>query len=143
MNYDASNLKDIRRAERASRQAELARIEYLQAAMSMPQGRAWFHDLLLFTHVFDDPFTGNALAEAYRKGERNVGLRLFADIIAHCPDDYIRMVKEANGRAIEQRIADERARSARDPSEPEHAGSEISGWDVEGRGDDSGQPSLF
>jgi hypothetical protein len=140
--YDASSRKDIRKAERASRAAEVARIDYLKAAMSVPQGRAWFHDLLVFTHVFDDPFTGNALAEAYRKGERNVGLRIFADIVAHCPDDYIKMVREENGRNIERAVHD-----ARNPTEPEHDGSEIAGWDVEGSVDnpieDGHQPSLF
>lgn len=129
--YDASNRKDIRRAEKAARQAEISRVEYLQAAMSVPQGRAWFYELLEFCHIFNDPFTGDALAEAYRKGERNVGLRLFSDIIAHCPDDYIKMVKEENGRRTERTVADNRTAAAEQP------GSEDPGWDLEGRvGDD-------
>ncbi|SRR6266702_1601579 len=107
--YDASNRKDIRKAEKDARQAEITRINYLQAAMSHWQGRQWFYDLLEFCHCFNDPFTGEALTEAYRKGERNVGLRIFADIVAHCPDDYIKMVKEENGRRTES--ATERSRS--------------------------------
>lgn len=129
--YDASSRKDVRRAEKLSRQHEVARIEYLQAAMSMPQGRAWFHDLLVFCHIFDDPFTGNSLHEAYRKGERNVGLRLFADIIAHCPDEYIQMMKEANARRVEQSVRNNRAD---DPaSVGERSSSPDPRWDVEGR----------
>lgn len=127
--YDASNRKDIRRAEKDARLAERERLDYLKAAMSVPQGRAWFHDLLEFCHLFNDPFTGDALAEAYRKGERNVGLRLFSDIIAHCPDYYIQMMKEANARNIERS-----ARHARDDanSASELAGSSDDGWDTEG-----------
>ena len=106
--YDASNRKDIRAAEKAAAIAERNRINYLAAAMSTTQGRVWFYDLLEFCHVFADPFTGNALAEAYSKGERNVGLRIFADILTHCPDSYILMVKEANGRRTERSVSDSR-----------------------------------
>jgi len=129
--YDASNRKDIRRAEKEARLDELNRINYLQAAMSVPQGRAWFYDMLEFCHLFNDPFTGESLLEAYRKGERNVGLRLFADIIAHCPDDYIKMMKEANGRRTERSIT----RTA--PAE--YSGSEDTDGGIEG----SAEPDLF
>ena len=132
--YDASSRKDIRAAEKAARQAELIRIQYLQAAMSMPQGRAWFYELLEFCHIFNDPFTGNALAEAYRKGERNVGLRIFADIIAHCPDDYIRMTREENGRRAERTAHDNHNHDS--PAAAEYPGSSESGWESE-------EPSLF
>jgi hypothetical protein len=124
MTYDASNRKDIRRAEKESRLAEVQRLDYLRAAMSVTQGRAWFHDLLEACHLFADPFTGDALLEAYSKGERNVGLRIFADLVAHCPDDYITMMKEANARRT---LADTRARTAAElPGEPEP------GWDDTG-----------
>ena len=98
MTYDASNRKDIRRAEKAEFEAERERIEFLRAAMSTRQGRAWFHAFLSECHLFSDPFTGNALHEAYLKGERNVGLRQFAMISAHTPDHYITMMKEENAR---------------------------------------------
>ena len=124
--YDASDRKSIRRAEKAARQDEIARIEYLRAAMSTWQGRAWFYDLLAFCHCWADPFTGDALAEAYRKGERNVGLRIFADIIAHCPDEYIQMTREENGRRIERDILAARSAPA------EHSGSPDPDGGVEG-----------
>lgn len=100
MPYDASNRKDIRRAEKDAKIAETLRIDFLRAAMSTQAGRAWYYDLLEFCHLFSDPFTGDALIEAYRKGERNIGLRTFADLLAHCPDYYIQMVKEANDRRL-------------------------------------------
>jgi hypothetical protein len=125
--YNASNRKDIRRAEKDARAAEISRLDYLKAAMSVPQGRAWFYELLETCHLFSDPFTGDPLREAYVKGERNVGLRLFADIIAHCPDDYIKMVKEENGRRIERD-----AKRSRDAAAAERASSSDDGWDVEG-----------
>jgi hypothetical protein len=93
--YNASSRKDIRRAEKASELAEKNRIDFIRAAMGTLQGRVWFYDLLEFCHLFNDPFTGDPLREAYSKGERNVGLRLFSDIIAHCPSEYISMMREA------------------------------------------------
>ena len=133
MVYDASNRKDIRRAEKDALIDETMRVDFLRAAMSTIQGRAFFQDFLEFCHLFADPFTGDALIEAYRKGERNVGLRTFADLLAHCPDYYIQMVKEANDR----RIARDARRSASDPgaSSAEHPRSPDAGWDAEGRPD--------
>lgn len=125
--YDASNRKDIRRAEKEARQAEISRIDYLKYAMSVPIGRAWFHDFLEACHLFSDPFTGDPLREAYTKGERNVGLLIYSDIVAHCPDDFIKMMKEANARRIERDIRASRSAAA------EHSGSPNDGRDAEGR----------
>lgn len=134
MMYDASNRKDIRRAEKAARIAEAERINYLKAAMSTVAGRNWFCDLLEACHLFSDPFTADPLREAYSKGERNVGLRLFSDIIAHCPDYYILMMREANARRIESAIA---AYDTHFPSGPELSRSPDDGWDAEGSDPDA------
>ena len=136
MPYDASNRKDIRRAEKDAKADEIARIDFLRAAMSTIQGRAWFYNLLEFCHLFTDPFSGQALLEAYSKGERNVGLRIFADLLAHCPDYYIQMVKDANDR----RISRDNRRPDADPvddstSLAERSSGSDSGWDAEGRPD--------
>ena len=133
MPYDASNRKDIRRAEKDAKLDETMRIDFLRAAMSTIQGRAFFHDFLEFCHLFADPFTGDALIEAYRKGERNVGLRTFADLLAHCPDYYIQMVKEANDRRTVRDTR--RSAPADDATASERSGLEDSGWDLEGRSD--------
>lgn len=97
--YNASDRKDIRRAEKAAALHHSNKMAFLRAAMGSSEGRAWFHDLLTFCHLFSDPFTGNALQEAYSKGERNVGLALFADIVRECPDQYLQMMREANARS--------------------------------------------
>lgn len=96
--YDASNRKDIRKAEKEARQVELGRIEWLRSALSSTGGRSWFHNILSDCHLFSDPFTGQALREAFLKGERNIGLRIFADIVNYCPDQYILMMRESNAR---------------------------------------------
>jgi hypothetical protein len=116
--YDASNRKDIRRAEKAAQQIERARIDFLHASLGTPQGRVWFHDLLSRCHLFSDPFSGESLMEAYLKGERNVGLRIFAEILENCPDQYILMMKEAS--------------YGRSPSPDDHNGDDPNGDDAAG-----------
>ena len=135
MAYDASNRKDIRNAEKDAKVDEIMRVDFLRAAMSTIQGRAFFHDFLEFCHLFADPFSGDALLEAYRKGERNVGLRTFADLLAHCPDYYIQMVKEANDRRIACDARHSRPDRSGDASASERPGEPDSGWDFEGRPD--------
>jgi hypothetical protein len=98
--YDASNRKDIRRAEKDARALEVERINYLQAAMSVAQGRAWFYDLLEFCGCFRGECVFETNRDYFAAGMRNVGLRMFADITANCPDDYVTMMREANGRRL-------------------------------------------
>jgi hypothetical protein len=141
--YDASNRKDIRRAEKDAARYERERIDYIIAAMSTRQGRVWFYDLLESCHCFNDPFTGNALVEAYSKGERNVGLRIFADIAAHAADDYILMMREANERKVTANARD------RSPDRPNHPalgerpiGADL-GWDDQGPTSDEPELDLY
>lgn len=93
---NASERKDIRRYEKQAKLRETNRINFIVAAMSTPAGRVWFHDFLSACHIFADPFTGDALVEAYSKGERNVGLKVYNDIVSNCPNYFIEMMKEAN-----------------------------------------------
>lgn len=98
--YDASSRKDIRKAEKVAARIERDQIEFLSAAMNTIQGRTWFHEFLAQCHLFADPFTGDALREAYSKGERNIGLSIYADIVAHCPDQFVTMMREATIRTL-------------------------------------------
>lgn len=124
---NAAERKDIRQAEKYAKVAERARIEFIQAAMSSKQGRAWFHNLLAECHIFADPFSGEALFEAYSKGERNVGLRIYTDIVMNCADDFVVMMKEAS---YQEQINANRDRSPTD----EYDGSEDRDWGDQGSG---------
>jgi len=92
---NAAQIKDIRRMEKISDEAHRKHIDFICAAMSTVPGRAWFHNLLSICHIFADPFSGDALLEAYSKGERNIGLMIYNDIITHCPDQFVTMCREA------------------------------------------------
>jgi hypothetical protein len=110
---NASERKDIRRAEKFAAETARARTEFVVAAMSTIQGRAWFHDLLVFCNVFDGSFSGDALFEAFAKGQRNVGLNIYNDIVGNCPDSFVQMMKEASIKEIvnERRDSNELAGS--------------------------------
>lgn len=108
MEYSAANRKDIRAAEKSSKVAEASRQSVLVGLMSTIEGRAYVFADLEFCHVFVDPFTGDALAEAFQKGVRTVGLKLLADLMTYAPDQFILAMREAN----ERRTANELARSS-------------------------------
>jgi hypothetical protein len=99
--YNASDRKQIRAAEKAAQRSDLSKIEFLKSMLASPGGRLWFYDLLESCHLFSDIPTFEPYKDAYRQGERNVGLRIFSDIITNCPDQYISMMKDANARRSE------------------------------------------
>jgi hypothetical protein len=115
--------------EKASAEAERARVDFLVAAMSTSAGRAWFHDLLAKCTIFDGSFSADALLEAFAKGQRNIGLQVYNDIVSNCPDYFVLMMKEANVKEIvNERRADI----------DELDGSEDGDGDDSGSGDDDG-----
>jgi hypothetical protein len=117
---NASERKDIRRAEKLAAETERSRIEFIFAAMGTPQGRTYFHNLLSLCSIFDGSFTPDALVEAFTKGQRNIGLMIYSDIVTHCPDYFVLMMKEASI----QEITNER-RTDSDPDDgDEYPGSE-------------------
>lgn len=111
MPRNASQTKEIRRYEKAAKLREQNRINFIVTAMGIEAGRTYFRSLLEACHIFADPFSGDALREAYSKGERNIGLYIYNDIVTHCPDYFVLMMKEAN---IEEQVNDRRNDDDRD-----------------------------
>ena len=106
--YDATNRAHIKAAAREAQIAERQRGEVVAAIMSLPAGRAWLLDILESAHVFVTSFN-EPNRMAFNEGERNIGLRLFNDIVRYCPDEYITMMRERNER---DRASDARRESA-------------------------------
>lgn len=95
MTYDASDRKDVRRAEKAARSIESARIAYVRHIMSDSAGREWMQGLLAECSVFHSPFVaGNPDRTAFNCGRQSIGHQTFADVVTHCPDQYVLMMKE-------------------------------------------------
>ena len=121
--YSATSRKSIRAAEKAAALLEENHRNFIIGAMSIPQGRSFFYHELAACHIFSDPFTGDALREAYSKGERNRGLRLYATILEAAPDQYITMIKEENVRvaALATRFDGAEFDPNRDPDDSDSA----------------------
>jgi hypothetical protein len=77
--------------ERSKRRDQLLK---LRLFLADPVGREYFYDLLASCHVYSTSFGTNALMMAFNEGERNVGLRLGADLTEAAPDLYLQMLKE-------------------------------------------------
>lgn len=111
--YNAAERRHVREAAKVVRiDASLDR-EVVVAIMQHSNGRRWMWNRLEACHIFAPSHSGNALNTAFAEGERNIGLMFLADIMAHCPEQYIQMAREANDRA---RAAEARRKP---PTEPE------------------------
>jgi hypothetical protein len=126
--YNASDRKDIRKAEKAAAIAESNRIAFLRAALTTIEGRQFFHDFLTRCHLFTSAPIFEPNRDYFAAGERNIGLQIFADITVHCPDSYLVMMREAAAQETPD------VRRSPDPdrtgSSSELAGSADSGWDT-------------
>ena len=125
MTYDASNRKDIRRAEKLTEELNRERINFLGAALTTKAGRAYFYHLIAECHAFVNVPSFEPYRDYTALGERNVGLRLFNEILTNFPDALIQMQKEENERLYITAARDARADAAnnatRDPSELDYS----------------------
>jgi hypothetical protein len=96
---NAADRKSVRRLEKAAKFAESQRQQTITTLMSTSFGREWIWDILASCHCFVTTFSGDALTSAFAEGERNVGLRILADILVACPEQYIQAQREANDRS--------------------------------------------
>jgi hypothetical protein len=98
MIYDASDRKDVRRAQKDAKFFEAQRLTVIGQIMDSVAGRTWMLDLLEKSHIFAPSFTGDALRSAFAEGERYVGLTILNDLMVACPDKYMLMMQERNAR---------------------------------------------
>jgi hypothetical protein len=111
MTYDAGSRKDVRRLEKEAKLAESNRLAYTKRIMGDSAGRKWMYDLLVRCHIWQTPFAaGQSDVTAFRIGEQNIGLQIFADVIAAAPQEYVLMMNEASQKELvhERRYSDDR-----------------------------------
>jgi len=126
--FNASDRKQIRAAEKAAAVAEAQRAEVIIESMATPQRRRYVWEKLAAAGIFQTTFSTDPLQMAFNEGQRNAGLVLLNDVIQYCPEQFIEAMREANGR----RDSDS-ARSGSPTSE--RPGSEDAGGDDQGRTD--------
>lgn len=59
-------------------------------------GRRWFKKILEDCHIFQNPFSDDALKTAFSCGEMNVGQKLLVNFMRVAPNLYIQMMKEVD-----------------------------------------------
>lgn len=97
-NYDTSDREQVNKARKKASRTRADRLKFVEAAMTMEQGRAWFYDFLIRCHVFNTPFDDDPYRHAYRAGEANVGLQVLSDIQEAASANYIKMIQENKSR---------------------------------------------
>ena len=127
MTYNTGERKDIRKAEKVARLADLNRGEVIRSIMSTAPGREWVWARLEAAHVFRPSFSFDPYATAFAEGERNQGLLLLNDLMQWCPDEFVLAMREYNVRRD--------SKSASDSAPGERSGSESNGRDDQGSGD--------
>ncbi len=68
----------------------------LRYVIQSEQGKRVLWRLLETCGIFKSSFTGSS-ETFFLEGQRNVGLKLLADIMRVDPDSYLKMYKQANG----------------------------------------------
>lgn len=137
MTYDGTNRKHIRAAEKQAKIREAARRNFIKAIMSQYDGRAWMHELLAQCHVFHTSFSAGAPdITAFRLGEQNIGLQLFATVVNDCPTEYVLMMQEAMAKEVidDRRYSDG---SSTDSAGPTGTGEDRGRDDNRREGDDA------
>lgn len=93
--YDTSDQQAVNKAKKRAGRTKADRLKFIAAAMSHPEGRAWFYDLLLYTNVVQTPYTqGDPYHTIFRCGAQTVGIRVLSDIQEAAPEHYLAMVTE-------------------------------------------------
>lgn len=89
---------ECRKAELDAKQQLLAQrdIDDIQFVMGSEQGRRVIWSLLEKGQVFGACFNVDPQITAFNEGQRNLALVLFQRVMAHCPDQYLKMAAEAS-----------------------------------------------
>ncbi len=83
---DLSDPKQIEEREKALKLRAIQDKRVICELLSTISGRSWVWRLLESTHMLSTSFSGDAMTMAFREGERNIGLRLWADIESASPE---------------------------------------------------------
>ncbi|MCM7687625.1 hypothetical protein M8S61_08215 [Enterobacter asburiae] len=87
-----------RKAELEAKQQILSQrdIDDIKFVMDSEQGRRVVWSLLEKGQVFGTCFNVEPYITAFNEGQRNLALVLFQRVMAHCPDQYLKMAAEAS-----------------------------------------------
>ncbi|EPJ8276001.1 TPA: hypothetical protein N2N62_000705 [Citrobacter freundii] len=82
--------------ERKKHDLEQREKDDIKFVMDSEQGRRVVWGLLEKGQVFGACFSVDPHITAFNEGQRNLALVLFQRVMAHCPDQYLKMAAEAS-----------------------------------------------
>lgn len=82
--------------ERKKHDLEQREKDDIKFVMDSEQGRRVVWGLLEKGQVFGTCFNVEPHITAFNEGQRNLALVLFQRVMAHCPDQYLKMASEAS-----------------------------------------------
>lgn len=90
-------LDDDRRKRIQDRQEQLIRVrEYddIRTVARTPEGRRFIWRIFSMAGVFRSSYTGEAAGTFFNEGNRNIGLKLFDDLMVAKPEAFTQMQRE-------------------------------------------------
>jgi hypothetical protein len=96
MSDDVGDRDKVRDRRRDAKLHEHEEGEALTVFMGNHIGRRYMYRLLEQCHMFASSYSSNPIRMSFLEGERNIGLRIVADIMAYCPRRYAEMMQEAS-----------------------------------------------
>lgn len=116
--------QDDRTAARRAGEPESWDGKVLNELMATPQGRFFVERFLEFTGLGRPVYLndGDALGMAHRDGLGNAGRYWETALLEHCPDLYLRMIRERRTRVERERQRQEREAARRDGPQDGHSG---------------------
>jgi len=86
------------KAEQQAARQQRQHLMDIDQVLSTPAGQRVIWVLLERTGVMRSSFHSDPLVMAMQEGQRNIGLRLTAEILEACPEKYINLLKSAKAR---------------------------------------------
>lgn len=107
---NAADPSRVAAASRAERDAMKRHREDVRWVMGTVQGRRLMHGYLAQFGVFRTSYVPGApdSATIFNEGQRNMALRIFADIDDACPEQYLRMMQESRADKPDEDDDDDR-----------------------------------
>jgi hypothetical protein len=91
--FNAGDEVQVAERKKTSAAEDARRKEGLRKIMGDPDSRLWVRELLGFCGVWRNSFTGNSTT-FFNEGQRNVGLKIHAELVRDHADALITMLKE-------------------------------------------------
>ena len=91
---NAADENQVKSAAKKERIEEIRRLDDVREVLSTRGGRRFLWRYLGLCHMYSSSFTGDPITTAFKEGERNVGLKIQADINEADPEKILLMMKE-------------------------------------------------